>query len=99
MSHTGIGSRLVATVSAQVLRVVGLLTVLLSAGVAGLSVSTEYGLAVTVGGESQTAAYTADVSIASALVEFAAAHPAYPVAVLVGFVLVVAGDETPILGG
>ncbi|WP_436925349.1 hypothetical protein [Halosimplex amylolyticum] len=98
MSRTGIGSRLVATVSAEVLRVVGLLTALLSAGVAGVSVSTEYGLAVTAEAGSQTAASVADVSTVGALVEFAAAHPAYPAAVLVGVVLVVAGDETPVLG-
>ncbi|WP_123535281.1 hypothetical protein [Halosimplex salinum] len=98
MSSTGVGSRLVAATSRHALRVVGFVTVLMSAGVASMSVTTEYGL--TVGSESagQTAAYAADVGTIAAFAEFAAAHPAYPAAVLVGFVLVVAGDETPLIG-
>lgn len=98
MSRTGIGSKLVATISAQVLRVVGLLTVSLSVVVTALSLATEHGLAVADGSGGQTAAYVTDVGAATALVEFAAAHPAYPFAMLVGVVLIVAGDETPVLG-
>ncbi|WP_459193504.1 hypothetical protein [Halosimplex sp. J119] len=97
MSGTGIGSRVVATISAQVLRVVGLLTVSLSVVVIALSLSTEHGLAVR-GGDAQTAAYVTDVGVVTALAEFAGAHPAYPVAMLVGIVLIVADDETPLLG-
>lgn len=98
MSRTGIGARVVAAVSAQTLRVVGALTIVLSVGVAVASVSTEYGLAVTTESGSKTATYAADAGVAAALVEFAAAHPAYPVAVLVGLVLVVTGKETPLIG-
>ena len=97
MSASGIGSRLVTAASANALRVVGLLTIVLSVGVAAASVSTEYGLG---GGDPSggTAAYTADIGAVAALVEFGAAHPAYPVFALIGLVLVVAGDEAPLIG-
>jgi hypothetical protein len=98
MSRTGIGSRVVATISAQVLRVFGLLAASLSIAVTALSLSTEHGLAVS-SGDAQTAAYVTDAGVVTALAEFAGAHPAYPVAMLVGIVLIVAGDETPLLGG
>ncbi|QLH76453.1 hypothetical protein HZS55_03660 [Halosimplex rubrum] len=97
MSSSGIGSRLVTAVSAHVLRVVGCLMIALSVGIAAASVSTDYGL----GGANATgvaAAYTANAGAVAGLVEFAAAHPAYPVAVLVGLVLVAAGDEAPLIG-
>jgi len=99
MSQSGIGARLVAAASAQTLRVLGALTVCLSAGIAAMSVTTEYGLSVGTESATQTTAYAADAGILTALVEFGAAHPAYPVAVVIGVVLVVAGDEVPLLGG
>jgi len=96
MSSQSLLSRLVTTVSANVLRAVGSLVIVLSVGVAAASVSTDYAL----GGDPTggTAAYTVDVGAVTALVEFAAAHPAYPVFTLIGLVLVVAGEETPLLG-
>jgi len=99
MSQTGIGARLVAAASAQTLRVLGALTICLSVGIAAMSVTTEYGLSVGADAATQTTAYATDVGILTALVEFAGVHPAYPVAVVVGIVLVVAGDEVPLLGG
>lgn len=99
MSRSGFGERVVAAVSAQTLRVVGALTMVLSVVVAAASVSTEYGLAVAAETGGKTATYAADAGIAAALVEFAVAHPAYPAAVLVGLVLVVAGEDTPLIGG
>jgi hypothetical protein len=97
MSSSGLWSRLVTAVSAHVLRVVGSLMIALSVGVAAVSVSTgsEPGAGETAGG---TAAFLADAGAVAALVEFGAAHPAYPAAVLVGLVLVVAGEETPLIG-
>ncbi|QPV64878.1 hypothetical protein I7X12_09840 [Halosimplex litoreum] len=97
MSSSGIGARLVTAVSAHVLRVVGSLMIVLPIGVAAVSVSTEYGLG---GGDATgvTAAYATDVGAVSALVEFASVHPAYPAAILVGLVLVAAGDEAPLIG-
>lgn len=97
MSSSGILSRLVAAVSANVLRVVGSLTIVLSVGIAAASVSTDFGL----NGADATAAsatYAADAGAVAALVEFASVHPAYPAAVLVGLVLVAAGEETPLIG-
>ena len=99
MSQAGIGTRLVRAASAQTLRILGTLTICLSFGIAAMSVTTEYGLSVEADSSAQTTAYATDVGTATALVEFAAAHPAYPVAVLIGLVLVVAGDEVPLLGG
>ncbi|WP_436908403.1 hypothetical protein [Halosimplex marinum] len=97
MSSSGIGSRLVTAVSAHVLRVVGSLMIVLSIGVAAVSVSTGSGPG---GGETGggTTAFAADAGAVAALVEFGAAHPAYPAAVLVGLVLVAAGEETPLIG-
>jgi hypothetical protein len=97
MSSSGILSRLVTAVSANVLRAVGSLMILLSVGIAAASISTDYGLG---GGDATggTAAYAADAGAVAALVEFASVHPAYPAAILVGLVLVAAGDEAPLIG-
>jgi len=88
---------MVTAASANALRVVGSVAIVLSVGVAAASVSTEYGLGAGApsGG---TTAYAADVGAVAALVEFGAAHPAYPVFALIGLVLVVAGDEAPLIG-
>ena len=69
MSSQSLLSRLVTTVSANVLRAVGSLVIVLSVGVAAASVSTDYAL----GGDPTggTAAYTVDVGAVTALVEFA----------------------------
>jgi len=99
MGENSIVGRLVSAASAQTLRVLGGLTVCLSVGIAAMSMTTEYGLAVAPDPGTQTTAYVADVGAVAALVEFATAHPAYPVAVVIGLVLVVAGDEVPLLGG
>jgi len=99
MSHFRIGSRLLAAISAQILRVAGLLTMVLSSGVAATSVTTEYGLPITTSSGGQPSASAIEGGTVAALMEFATAHPAYPAAVLLGFVLFVAGDETPLLGG
>ncbi|WP_135364780.1 hypothetical protein [Halosimplex halophilum] len=97
MSSSDRLSRLVSAVSAHVLRVVGSLMIVLSVGIAAVSVSTGSGPGAgeTSGG---TTAIAADAGAVAALVEFAAAHPAYPAAVLVGLVLVAAGEETPLIG-
>ncbi|ELZ29350.1 hypothetical protein C475_03999 [Halosimplex carlsbadense 2-9-1] len=97
MSSSGILSRLVTTVSANVLRAVGSLMIVLSVGIAAASVSTDFRLSGA-NATGATATYTADVGAVTALVEFASAHPAYPAAMLVGLVLVAAGDETPLIG-
>jgi hypothetical protein len=96
MGSSGILSRLVAAVSANVLRAVGSLMIVLSVGIAAASVSTDYGL----GGDATggTAAYAADAGAVAAFLEFASVHPAYPAAILVGLVLVAVGDEAPLIG-
>ena len=99
MLPLGLGSRLVAATSAQSLRVVGAVTVLLSTGVASLSVTTNHGLAVTAGTADQSATLAADVGLLPALVEFAMAAPAYPVATALGLFLLVVGDNAPLIGG
>ncbi|MFB6138971.1 MAG: hypothetical protein ABEJ26_00890 [Halosimplex sp.] len=97
MSSAGIGSRLGAAASANALRVVGLLAIVLSVGIAAATVSTTYGLR-TAGPSGGTAACATDVGAVGALVAFAVAHPAYPVLALCGFVLVVLGADAPLLG-
>ncbi|QLH80810.1 hypothetical protein [Halosimplex pelagicum] len=97
MSSSGILSRLVTAVSANVLRVVGSLMIALSLGIAAASVSTDFGLDGA-NATGATAAYAADAGAVAALVEFAGTHPAYPAAMLVGLVLVAAGEETPLIG-
>ncbi|QLH80809.1 hypothetical protein [Halosimplex pelagicum] len=82
----------------QTLRIAGLVTVACSAAVTAASVGTAHGLSMPSQSGANTATVVADLGAAAALVEFAAAHPAYPVALLVGLVLVVAGEETPLLG-
>jgi len=87
----------------QTLRIAGLVTVVCAVAVTAASVGTAHGLSVP--GQSgantataNTATALADVGAVAALVEFAVAHPAYPVLALVGLVLVVAGERTPLLG-
>ncbi|QPV64879.1 hypothetical protein I7X12_09845 [Halosimplex litoreum] len=82
----------------QTLRIAGLVTLCCVAAVTAASLGTAHGLSMP--GQSGTNAATAvaDVGAVAALVEFAVAHPAYPVLALVALVLVVAGDETPLLG-
>ncbi|QLH76454.1 hypothetical protein HZS55_03665 [Halosimplex rubrum] len=82
----------------QTLRIAGLVTIVCSATVTAASIGTSHGLSIHSQSTANTAPVVADVGAATALVEFAAAHPAYPVAALVGLVLVVAGEETPLLG-
>lgn len=94
----GLGARLVAGVSAHSLRVVGAVTVLLSAGVASLSITTEEGLTVTAGAAERSATVAADAGLVTALVEFGAAHPAYPVATAIGVFLLAVGDDAPLVG-
>jgi len=94
----GFGARLIAGVSAHSLRVVGAVGLLLSAGVASLSITTTRGLTVKAGAADRTATVAADAGVVTALVEFGIAHPAYPVAAAVGCFLLVAGDEAPLVG-
>jgi len=97
MSSSDPLARLVTAVSANVLRAVGALMIVLPIGVAATSAATEYGLAAEAA-SGPTAVFAADAGAVGALVEFAAVHPAYPAAALIGIVLVVAGDETPLIG-
>jgi len=94
----GLGARLIAGVSAHSLRVVGAVTVLLSAGVASLSITTNQALTVSVGAADRSATVAADAGVVTALVEFATAYPAYPLAAAVGFFLLVVGDDAPLVG-
>ncbi|WP_436908400.1 hypothetical protein [Halosimplex marinum] len=82
----------------QTLRIAGLVTLVCTTSVTAASLGTSHGLSVPGRSGSNTAPVLADIGVAAALVEFAAAHPAYPVLALVGLVLVVAGEETPLLG-
>ena len=96
MADRGVGRRVLAWVSANSLRVVGIVTVLLSGGVMAATVTTEF---APDGTESATAAMTtADVGAVTALMEFSTAHPAYLGAVLFGLVLVAMGEDVPLLG-
>jgi len=94
----GLDRRIVASVSAHSVRVVGAVTVLLSAGVASLSITTDQGLAVRVGTADRSGTVAADGGLVTALVEFAVAHPAYPVAAALGCFLLVLGDDAPLVG-
>jgi hypothetical protein len=82
----------------QTLRIAGLVTVLCTTAVTAASLGTPHGLSIPSQSTTNTATVVADIGTAAALIEFAAAHPAYPVLALVGLVLVVAGEETPLLG-
>ncbi|WP_436931772.1 hypothetical protein [Halosimplex halobium] len=82
----------------QTLRIAGLVTLVCTAAVTAASLGTPQGLSVPGQSGSNAATTLADSGAAAALVEFAAAHPAYPVLALVGLILVVAGEETPLLG-
>jgi hypothetical protein len=85
--------------SARSMRVAGVVVAGLAGVVIALSVGTDHGLA---GGEASVAGTTIAGSGGSltvdAFVAFALAHPAYPVAVLVGLVLFALGDDVPLLG-
>ena len=94
----GLGARVVAAMSAHSLRVVGAVAVLLSTGVASLSITTNQGLTVTAGAADRTATVAADAGVVTALVEFAVSYPAYPVATVLGLVLLVVGDDAPLVG-
>ncbi|WP_135364781.1 hypothetical protein [Halosimplex halophilum] len=82
----------------QTLRIAGLATLVCATVVTAASLATPHGLSVPGRSASNAAPVLADSGVAAALVEFAAAHPAYPVLALVGLILVVAGEETPLLG-
>jgi hypothetical protein len=82
----------------QTLRIAGLVTVCCTVAVTAASLGTAHGLSIPSQSGTNAATTVADVGTAAALVEFALAHPAYPVLALVGLVLVVAGEETPLLG-
>jgi|GEM_PF-1562209 len=82
----------------QTLRIAGLVTLCCVAAVTAASLGTPHGLSIPGRSEANAATIVADLGAAAALVEFAAAHPAYPVLALVGLVLVVTGEETPLLG-
>ncbi|WP_415379570.1 hypothetical protein [Halosimplex sp. TS25] len=90
----GLGARL----AKQTLRIAGLVTVVCTVAVTAASITTPHGLSVPSQSGTNAVTTTADVGTLTALVAFAAAHPAYPVVALLGFVLVVAGEETPLLG-
>lgn len=96
MSRLGKRRGPVARLNDQVLRLVGLAFVACAGAVVAASVATDRGLSVTPGTTANAAA--TDPGTVAALVQFSVAHPAYPVAVLVGLVLVVLGEETPLLG-
>ncbi|WP_459193503.1 hypothetical protein [Halosimplex sp. J119] len=87
-----------AKVARQTLRIVGLVAIACTAVVTAASLTTPYGLSVPSRSGANTATVITDVGNVTALIEFAAAHPAYPVVALVGLVLVVAGEDTPLLG-
>lgn len=87
-------ARLLATVSDQALRVVGAAMICLSAAVTAGSLTTEHGIETPA-----TEAATATTAVsATVLIEFAAAHPAYPLAMLVGLVLLATNDDAPLIG-
>lgn len=86
----------VATLNDHALRVVGLAFVAWGGVTTAASVTTEYGLAVP---EDVTAnALGSDLAAVGSVVAFAIAHPAYPVLLLFGLVLVVLGEDAPLLG-
>ncbi|WP_436925348.1 hypothetical protein [Halosimplex amylolyticum] len=82
----------------QTLRIAGLVAVWCVVAVTAASITTPHGLSVPGQSGANTMTVAADVDTVVALVEFAAAHPAYPTVALIGLVLVVAGEETPLLG-
>lgn len=82
----------------QTLRIAGLVTVACSAAVTAASFGTPYGLSVPGQSGSTTATVLAEVGVPTALVAFAAAHPAYPAVTLVGLLMIVAGEDTPLIG-
>jgi len=82
----------------QTLRIAGLVTLCCVTAVTAASLGTSHGLSIPDHSGANAATVVADLGAAAALVEFAVAHPAYPVLALVGLVLVVAGEETPLLG-
>lgn len=95
MNRRGPVAVALTTLDAHSLRVTGGLGAITAAGIAVASVVARHGLDVT-DESSVVAAITAlDVT---ALLPFVVAHPAYPVAVLVGPLLLVLGDDAPLLG-
>ncbi|MFB6138970.1 MAG: hypothetical protein ABEJ26_00885 [Halosimplex sp.] len=82
----------------QTLRIAGLATLCFVAAVTAASLGTSHGLSIPDQPGANAAPVVADLDAVAALVAFAVAHPAYPVLALCGFVLAVAGDETPLLG-
>ncbi|WP_123535279.1 hypothetical protein [Halosimplex salinum] len=82
----------------QTLRIVGFVTIACTSAVTALSLGTPHGLSIPGRSASNTATVVADIGAAAAVVEFAAAHPAYPTVAVIGFVLIVAGEDTPLLG-
>jgi len=80
------------------MRIVGAVALLLSTGVTVLSVTTDRGFAATGDAAGRSATVAADAGAAVAFAEFAAAHPAYPVAAALGLFLVVVGDDAPLVG-
>lgn len=82
----------------QTLRIAGLVTLVCTAAVTAASLGTPHGLSVSDQSGSNAATALADGGAPAALLEFAAAHPAYPVLALAGLVLVIGGEETPLLG-
>lgn len=95
MNRRGPLARLLATVSDHALRVVGAAMICLSAAVTASSLTTEHGLESPA---TETAATATTGVSATVLIEFAAAHPAYPIAMLVGLVLLATNDDAPLLG-
>mgnify|MGYP000053041983 CR=1 FL=1 len=97
MSQSGPGARFVAGISVHSLRVVGSIALLASAAVAAASVTTSFDPA---GSETtqQSAAIAGDPATVGAVVEFATVHPAYAGLFAFGLLLLVAGDEVPLLG-
>jgi hypothetical protein len=92
------GAFALGVVSAHALRVAGAVLVVLAGAITWLSLSTDYGFAVdtSASGASQTTTNAA-LSV-DALVAFAGAHPAYPIAIVVGMALFALGDDVPLLG-
>lgn len=86
------------TLDRQTLRIAGLVAVACSVAVTAASLATAYGFSVPRQSGANAATVATDTGAAAALVAFAAAHPAYPTVALVGLVLVVAGEDTPLLG-
>ena len=102
--ETGILGRVIAGISAQTMRVTGAVIVLLALAVIGVSLGTDYGLAIngtaadgTTTGDATATATNSGIGL-STVVEFTLAHPAYPVAIVVGFVFLTLGENVPLLG-